>query len=147
MGLIAVPQPHEIPSELRPAGVVKPKLPDLDPADIPLPLGWRVLVLPVVPPDETESGIALATDTVRHLELTRSVGVVLGVGDLAFSTTRGYPEGYAPVKAGDWVNFHAISGQDTLIRDRKGQMVRIKYLNDNDLMGLPPRPEALMVMV
>lgn len=147
MGLIAIPKSEDIPSELRPSMVVKPKLPEINSDDIPKPLGWRILVLPVMPPDETESGIALATDTVRHLELTRSVGVVLGIGDLAYSTARGYPEGYSPVKVGDWINFHSIAGQDTLIRDQRGAMVKIKYLNDNDILGIPPNPDALMVMV
>ena len=147
MGLIAIPKPEDMPAELRPASVVKPRLPDVNPDDVPRPIGWRILVLPVMAPDATESGIALATDTVRHLEITRSIGVVLGIGDLAYSTARGYPEGYAPIKVGDWVNFHSIAGQDTLIRDKSGAMVKIKYLNDNDIMGIPGNIDALMVMV
>lgn len=147
MGLIAIPKTEEMPAELRPASVVKPRLPEINPDDVPRPLGWSVLVLPVMPPDTTESGIALASDTVRHLELSRSIGVVLEIGDLAYSTARGYPEGYMPIKVGDWVNFHSIAGQDTLIRDKSGLMVKIKYLNDNDIKGIPRNPDALMVMV
>ena len=147
MGIIEIPQPQDIPTELRPAGRVKPRLPDVDPTDVPHPIGWRILVLPVIIPEETEGGIVLSADPVRHMELTRSVGVVLGVGDLAFSEVRGYPAGYAPVKGGDWVNFHSLSGQDMLIRDRSGAMVKMKYLNDNDIMGLPPKPEAMVVLV
>jgi co-chaperonin GroES (HSP10) len=151
-GLIAIPRPDEMPSDLRPkaAGMIRPNLPDVDVSLVPEVIGYRVLVLPVVPPSKTESGIELAADTVRHLELTRSVGVVLGVGDLAFSPARGYPAGYAPVRVGDWVNFHGVSGQDTLIRDRAGNMVKIKYLNDSDILGIPRDQDgvsALMVMV
>jgi co-chaperonin GroES (HSP10) len=151
-GLIAIPRPDEMPSELRPkaAGVIRPHLPDVDLSLVPQVIGFRVLVLPVMPPKQTESGIELAADTVRHLEITRSVGVVLGIGDLAFSPARGYPAGYMPIKVGDWVNFHGISGQDTLIRDRRGAMVKIKYLNDADILGVPRDQDgvsALMVMV
>lgn len=147
MGLIAIPKPEDMPAELRPASVVKPRLPDVNPDDVPRPLDWKILVLPVMAPDTTESGIALATDTVRHMDLMRSVGVVLAIGPLAYSSVRGYPDDYMPIKVGDWVNFHAISGQDTLMRDKAGMMVKIKYLNENDLLAIPPNPDALMVMV
>jgi co-chaperonin GroES (HSP10) len=142
--------PADIPAELRPkqqAGVILPRLPEIDHATVPKPIGWRVLVLPVEVPDETASGIALAADTVRHLGITRSVGVVLALGDLAFHTCRSWPAGYAPVKPGDWVNFLSIAGQDMQIKDKAGNMVKIKYLNDNDLLGIPPNPEAMMVVV
>lgn len=148
MPLIAIPSAHEVPPELRPQpSLLKPKLPVVDMEDVPDPIGWKVVVLPVAIPDQTEGGIALAADTVKNAEITRTIGMVLKIGDLAFSAARGYPPGYSPVKSGDWVNFHSIAGQDTLIRDTSGARVKIKYLNDNDIMGIPPKPEALMGVV
>lgn len=152
-GVIAIPTADEIPSELREQaeiGAIRPCLPDIDVRLVPTVIGFRVLVLPVVPPTQTESGIALAADTVRHLEITRSVGVVLGIGDLAFSQSRGFPADYRPIEVGDWVNFHGVAGQDTLIRDRSGNMVKLKYLNDADILGVPAGQagvSAMMVMV
>jgi co-chaperonin GroES (HSP10) len=151
--LIKIPDAAEIPAELRPSppsGMIRPKLPEVNARHIPRVCGFRVLVLPVVPPQETESGIALASDTVRHLELTRSVGVVMGIGDLAWSEKRGYPSGYRPCEVGDWVVFHANSGQDTLIRAKSGEMARMKYLNDTDILAVPGDQECVsahMVMV
>lgn len=131
-------------------GKIRPKLPVVEARLMPRVIGFRVLVLPVVPPQETESGIALSSDTVRHLGLTRSVGVVVGIGDLAWSEKRGYPPDYKPVAVGDWVVFHGLSGQDTLIRGANGEMVTMKYLNDTDILGVPPDQESVsahMVMI
>jgi co-chaperonin GroES (HSP10) len=115
--------------------------------DIPEPIGWRVIVLPVSIPAETESGFVLAADTIRHMNLSRRVGVVLKIGPLAFSERRGFPPGEVPFAVGDWVNFHENAGVDTLMRGEDGDLVSIKFVNERDLLGRVPNPEAFMVMV
>jgi co-chaperonin GroES (HSP10) len=149
---ILIPTADEMPADMRPAAarrlMVKPKLPEIRSEDIPEPLGWRVIVLPVAIPNETESGFVLAADTVRHMNLSRRVGVVLKIGALAFSERRGFPPGYVlPINVGDWVNFHESAGVDALMRGRDGDMVSIKFLVEGDLLGKVPNPEAFMVMI
>lgn len=148
--MIQIPSADEIPSELKQAGArvtVKPKLPEVNPADLPEPIGWRVLVLPVSIPTETESGFQLAADTVRHLHLQRRIGVVLGIGPLAFSELRGFPPGFQPFEVGDWVGFHEMAGTDQLITGKDGGLVSIKFLSEADILCRIKRPDAHMTMV
>jgi co-chaperonin GroES (HSP10) len=148
---IVIPTADDLPADMRPAParrfLVKPKLPEIRAEDIPEPMGWRVIVLPVAIPDETESGFKLASDTIRHMNLSRRVGVVLKIGPLAFSERRGFPPGYAPIAVGDWVNFHESSGVEAMMRGRDGDLVSIKFVVEGDLLGKVPNPEAFMVMI
>jgi len=146
--VIAIPTTDEIPPEMREStpGIVKPRLPKIDPANVPEPLLWHIIVLPVAIPTETESGLTLAPDTIRHMNLSKRIGVVLGIGPLAYSQHRGFPDGYQPIEVGDWINFHEHAGVDTTMHGDEG-LVMIKYLVEKDILGKPRRPELHMVMI
>lgn len=149
--MIQIPGPEEIPVELRPSAttprpLVKPRLLKIAPGDIPEVLGWRVLVLPVAIPTESEGGIALVADTIRHMNLSKRVGVVLALGPLAYSERRGFPPGEAPIQPGDWVQFHELAGIDCLMNGEEG-LVSIKYLEERDVLARIRNPEAHTVMV
>lgn len=147
--LIQVPNVEDIPVELRPADsrpIVKPRLLRVKPEDIPEVLGWRVLVLPVTVPTETESGFALPADTIRHMNLSKRVGVVLAIGPLAFSERRGFPAECEPIAVGDWVQFHENSGVDALMNGPDG-LVSIKYVVEADILAKIKNPEAFMVLL
>lgn len=145
--LIALPRPDEIPADLRPQRPrVKPRLLKIKPADIPEVLGWRVLVLPVAIPTQSEGGIALVGDTIRHMNLSKRVGVVLAMGPLAFSKHRGFPPGEPPIQVGDWVQFHESAGVDCLMNGEEG-LVSIKYVVEADILARITNPDAHMVMV
>jgi co-chaperonin GroES (HSP10) len=143
--MIQIPTAADLPTDMRPR--LKPRLLKVKAEDIPRVLGWSVLVLPVAAPTETEGGIALAPDSIRHMGLGRQTGVVLAMGKMAFSERRGYQPGDDRVEVGDWVHFHENAGMDTLMKGADGQMVKIKYIPDRDLMAVLPNPEAFMVMV
>ena len=148
--LIQIPTAADLPADLRPKATqtrLKPRLLKVRAEDIPEVLGWRVLVLPVAAPTATDSGIQLAPDSIRHMNLSRRVGVVLAMGPLAFSEKRGFPPGYEGPNVGDWVQFHENSGVDALIRGEDGDMVSIKYIPDADLLAKITNPDAFMVMV
>ena len=152
--LIQIPTAEDLPADLRgtleeprAASMLTPELPDIDRDKLPEVLGWRLLVLPVRPPKTTDSGLLLATDTIRHLDVMRSIGMVLKVGPLAFGPLRQWPAGYREevgLVEGTWVNFHANAGQEVRVRSRCGtEMVALKYLNDGDVLGAFPNAEAL----
>lgn len=143
MSAIAIPTMDDLPADLRAEFgderiLIKPRLPEIDKRFIPEVIyGYRVLILPVVAPDETESGFKIVTDTVRNMDTLRTLGVVLRVGPLVFAEDRGWPAGYreahAP-KEGQWVQFHPYSGLSVKCRGASsGATVELRYLNDSEL--------------
>lgn len=128
------------------SGFVKPRLLKLDPKNVPEPLNWYILVQPVTIPTETESGLQIVADTVRHMNLSKRIGVVLAMGPLAYSEHRGFPADYKPIEVGDWVNFHENAGVDTTMIGGDG-LVMIKYLSEKDILGKPRNIERHMVLV
>ena len=138
----------DLPQELRQqqSGVVKPRLLKLDPKNVPEVLNWNIIVQPVTVPTETEAGLQIVADTVRHMNLSRRIGVVLAIGPLAYSELRGFPPGYKPIDVGDWVNFHENAGVDTTMIGEDG-LVMIKYLVEKDILGKPRNIERHMVLI
>ena len=79
-------------------------------AQLPVPVGYRVLIaLPQV--EETFDGTnLLKTDTQRNQEHVMSIiGLVVDMGDQAYSDTERFPTG-PWCKQGDYVMFRANSG-------------------------------------
>lgn len=145
--LIKMPTLEDLPIDMRPSKpIVRPRFLKVRAEDIPEVLGWRVLVLPVSIPRETDSGIHLVSDTVRHMNLSKRVGTVLAIGPLAFSERRGFPDGDVPIQVGDYVQFHENSGVDAIMNG-ENEPVAIKYLTEVDILAKIKNPEAFMVMV
>lgn len=149
--LLHIPTADEVPSDLRPQTnrqpSLKPRLLKVRAEDIPRLLLWEVLVLPVTIPRETDSGIQLAPDSIRHLNSYRGMGVVLALGPLAYSQKRGFPEGYEGAKVGDWVVFNPDSGTSSLMRGETEGMVSVKYISDAEIKSVSKTPEAHMVLL
>jgi hypothetical protein len=155
--LIQIPTADDLPPDLRPATPMRlrPEVPDIDRSSVPQAEGWHLIVLPVRPPRETESGFALAPDTVRHLDIMRTIGVVLSVGDLAWSEHRKWPEGYADevqhrldtsrANIGEsWVLFHAAAGLDIRMQSRdQSEMVGLKVIDDASVLAVFESAAAL----
>jgi hypothetical protein len=151
MSLIAIPTADEYPVDLKPerAGAMRFELPEIDHDRLPVPVGFRLLVLPVRPPKATNSGIQLVTESIQHMQIMRTTGVILRAGPLAFSEKRGWAPGYREELglSGDvpnetrWVQFQAHSGMDVLCASKDGsEQVTLKYLNDADILGLFTNP-------
>ena len=147
MSIIAIPRADEYPADMRPeqAGSMRFELPDIDRERLPSPVGFRLLVLPVRPPQATNSGIQLVTESIQHMQVMRTTGVILKVGPLAFGEKRGWDPGYRDElglsgevpNATRWVQFQAHSGLDVLVSSRDGsEQVTLKYLNDADILGI-----------
>lgn len=151
MSVIAIPTADEYPTDLLPApvGGMRFELPDIDRTKLPDPVGFRVLVLPVRPPKATSGGIQLVTESINHMQIMRTTGVILRVGPLAFGEKRGWAPGYRDALAIDqdtpkWVQFQPHSGMDVLCASADGtEIVTLKYLNDADILGIFTDPEAI----
>lgn len=160
--LIKIPTIDDLPADLRPsqpAGTMRFELPDIDRSRLPRVVGYKLAVLPVRPPKETEGGIALVQESVQNMQIMRTTGVVVRVGPLAFGTKRGWDEGYRALLGFDkatpdrdiWVQFQAHAGQDVPIASRDGtEQLSLKYLNDGDILAVfdsPDDAQAFTVLI
>lgn len=150
-GRIVIPQSQDIPAELRPAQAVrapqlKPKLKEIAPEDIPTPLNFQVLVLPVTVEAETEGGIVLSAGTVKQQNHFRSIGVVLAMGPLAYSTHRNYPQDYRPIQVGDWVHVDPDEGITSYMAGKVDPLVAVKFVPDHLILGKVNNPHAFTVL-
>ena len=74
---------------------------------IPRPTGYHILIaLPNVEETFGDSGLVKASSTIREEHILSTVGLVLDMGDLAYSDEDRFPSG-AWCKAGDYVMFRA----------------------------------------
>jgi co-chaperonin GroES (HSP10) len=154
MGVIEIPAEADVPPELRTPvdavdarATVEVAIPDVDPALLPDVALWRVMILPVVIPEATQSGILLSADTVKHRALLRTVGKVVGLGPLAFTGPRFTGMDEAPCRVGDWVAYHSYQGVEIKLSDRDGRPCSVRFVNDDEILGRVADPRALMVMV
>ena len=77
-----------------------------DSAKLPIPTGWRILVLPFKQKEKTKGGILLADETVERSQVASTCGLVLSMGPHCYDKER-YPEG-PWCKKGDWVIYCKI---------------------------------------
>ncbi len=105
---------------------------------LPTPTGWRLLVMPFKVKEETKGGIIIAQETLDRARVATQVGYVLKMGDLCYKDDEKYPTG-PWCKEKDWVIFARYAGSRLPI---KGGEVRI--LNDDEVLGTIPDPEAIL---
>ena len=60
---------------------------------LPMPTGYRVLILPFTPPETTKGGIMLAKQTLDKERIATVVGLVVRLGPDAYSDKEKFPEG------------------------------------------------------
>lgn len=117
-------------------------------ADLPvLPIGWRVLIRPYDPPDESAGGIVLPDEVKDAESLLSYVGQIVAMGDQCYkAVTRSGIElaNMNPKpKVGDWIMYGTYGGQT--IKTKSGT----KYLmmNDDGIMGIVKDPHAFRVYI
>lgn len=106
-------------------------------AQLPKPVGYRLLIaLPHI--EETyESGILKASRTVHEETILTVVGAVVDMGEQAYSDKDRYPHG-PWCKVGDYVVFRANSGTRIKVN---GQEYRL--LNDDSIEAVVEDPRAV----
>ena len=105
-------------------------------AKLPIPTGWRLLVLPFKHKQKTKGGIHLAETTLERQQVGSNCGMILKMGAHCYDKER-YPEG-PWCKKGDWVIFARYAGSRIQI---DGGEVRL--LNDDEILATIENPEDI----
>ena len=106
-------------------------------AKLPIPTGWRILVLPFKMKDKTKGGILITDDVVERAQVASTCGLVLEVGPDAYKDKERYPKG-PWCKKGSWVVFARYAGSRIKI---DGGEVRL--LNDDEVLATVENPEDI----
>jgi len=107
-------------------------------SQLPVPSGWRLLVLPFSPREKTKGGILIAQESLDKIRIATNCGYVLKMGPLAYHDKEKFPTG-PWCKTGDWVIFARYAGSRLPI---EGGEVRI--LNDDEVLGTIKDPESVL---
>ena len=107
-------------------------------SQLPVPSGWRLLVLPFSPREKTKGGILIAQESLDKLRIATNCGYVISIGPLAYHDKEKFPTG-PWCKKGDWVIFARYAGSRLPI---EGGEARI--LNDDEVLGTIKDPEAVL---
>lgn len=107
-------------------------------ASIPKPVGYRLLIaLPTVEETFGDSGIVKANKTVREEYILSTIGLVLDVGEQAYSDPDRFPNG-PWCKPGDYVMFRANTGTRFKIGNQE-----YRLMNDDSVEAVVPNPKAI----
>ena len=105
---------------------------------LPVPTGWRILVLPHRGKGKTKGGVILSDKTVEETQIATNVGLVLAIGPDAYNDKDRFPNG-PWCKKKDWVIFARYAGSRLNI---EGGELRI--LNDDEILGITDDPESIL---
>ena len=105
---------------------------------LPVPTGWRILVLPFKGKKKTKGGILYSDEQIDRQQLATVCGNVLAIGPQAYQDKERYPEGPWG-KVGDWVIFARYAGSRFKI---EGGEVRL--LNDDEIIATIKDPEDIV---
>lgn len=124
----------------------------------PVPLLWRVLVMPVQPRKKSAGGLILTTTTQENEAHLNYIGKVVAIGPLAGKSEKflnpeweegpwspGSPKANLPqylwsVKVGDWIVYGRYAGQRMECRG-----VKLLMVNDDEILGVIADPEGFRV--
>ena len=104
---------------------------------LPVPTGWRILVLPFQGKKKTKGGILYSDEQIDRQQLATVCGNVLAVGPQAYTGEK-FPDG-PWCKVGDWVIFARYAGSRFKI---EGGEVRL--LNDDEIIATINDPEDIV---
>ena len=107
-------------------------------SQLPIPSGWRLLVLPFTPREKTKGGILIAQESLDKLRVATNCGYVLKMGPLAYADREKFTTG-PWCKKGDWVIFARYAGSRLPI---EGGEVRL--LNDDEVLGTIKDPGSVL---
>jgi chaperonin GroES len=108
---------------------------------LPLPVGWRILVLPFEASKKSKKkskgGIIYSDDAVERASIASTCGNVLAMGSQTYDKEK-FPEG-PWCKKGDWVVFARYAG--SRIKIQGGE---VRLLNDDEILATIKNPEDIL---
>lgn len=106
-------------------------------AQLPKPVGYKLLIaLPKVE-EKFESGLLKADRTIQQEHILSMVGLVLDMGEQAYKDPDRYPTG-PWCKVGDYVLFRSNSGTRFKVNG-----VEYRFLNDDSIDGVVADPRGI----
>ena len=107
-------------------------------AQLPIPVGYRLLVaLPDIE-DHYQGSSLLKTETEKHREYILSImGVVIDMGEDAFSDEERFPSG-SWCKIGDYVMFRMNTGTRFRVNGKE-----FRLMNDDSIEAVIPDPRGI----
>lgn len=118
--------------------VTNPTVPD--PENLPVPLGWTVLIRPYPITEKTRGGIILSSDDRNSLSNTTNIGRVVSIGRCCWNRSHHKDASgnqFQWVQVGDFVAFPKHSGAK-----RKFKGVSYIVLNDDEITDFLPDPQV-----
>ena len=102
---------------------------------VPQPIGWKVLVKPIEPKQQTKGGIYLPDSTVEAEEYLVAQGHIMAMGELAYHERDSGQKwkGKWP-KIDDHVTFGKYAGQKLIINGGE----KLLLLNDDEITSIIP---------
>lgn len=115
--------------------------------ELPRPLYWRVLVMPIKPRAVSKGGIHIALEAQEAQQTLNYMGKVVALGDMAGKSERlgahrvgelapGFPN------VGDYIVYGRYAGQRVTYKG-----CRLLWINDDEILGTVPNPETLQVHI
>ena len=105
---------------------------------LPVPTGWRLLVLPFTPKEKTKGGIIIAQESLDKARIATNCGYVVKMGPMAYGDKEKFPTG-PWCKEKDWVIFARYAGSRLPIEGGEGRL-----LNDDEVLGTIKDPESVL---
>ena len=105
---------------------------------LPMPTGWRMLVLPFRMNEKTKGGVLLGTETIDRQQVASQCGNVLAMGPDCYNDKDRFKDG-PWCKVGDWVVFARYAGSRIEI---EGGEVRL--LNDDEILATVQDPTDIL---
>ncbi|MBC8149805.1 MAG: co-chaperone GroES [Bacteroidetes bacterium] len=105
---------------------------------LPMPTGWRMLILPFRMKEKTDGGILLGNETIDRQQVASQCGNVIAMGDACYVDKERYPNG-PWCKVGDWVVFARYAGSRIEI---EGGEVRL--LNEDEILATVQDPTDIL---
>ncbi len=114
--------------------------------ELPRPLYWRVLVMPIKPKKVSKGGIVIPLEAQEAQQYLNYMGKVVALGDMAGKSdklgARGDGVGVAPgfPKPGEFIVYGRYAGQRVTYKG-----VKLLWINDDEILGTVPNPDTLQV--
>ena len=105
---------------------------------LPVPTGWRILVLPFKGKKKSKGGVYFSDEQVERQQLATVCGNILAMGPDCYKDKDKFPRG-PWCKKGDWVIFAPYAGSRFKI---EGGEVRL--LNDDEVIATIQDPEDIV---
>jgi len=109
-----------------------------DPDNLPVPLGWHILVRPYPVEEVSKGGIILTGDDVNFMSQQVNVARVVAVGSSCWNRSQHEDRdgnSFDWVKVGDFISYPRHKGAD-----RKFKGVAFTVLSDDDIVEVLPDP-------